>query len=57
MSISTETGEQANRIFEILNAKGKHLNEVDLIKNKIFEYIIPRKCKKVNVSEINRTNL
>ena len=39
VSISTETGEQANRIFEILNAKGKRLNEVDLIKNKIFEVL------------------
>lgn len=37
VSISTETGDQANRIFEILNAKGKRLNEVDLIKNKLFE--------------------
>lgn len=39
ISISTETGDQANRIFEILNAKGKRLNEVDLIKNKLFEVV------------------
>lgn len=39
VSISTETGDQANRIFEILNAKGKRLNEVDLIKNRIFEVV------------------
>ena len=39
VSISTETGEQANRIFEILNAKGKRLNDVDLIKNRIFEVL------------------
>ena len=39
ISINTETGDQANRIFEILNAKGKRLNEVDLIKNKIFEVV------------------
>ena len=37
ISISTESESQANRIFEILNAKGKRLDEVDLIKNKIFE--------------------
>lgn len=39
ISINTETGDQANRIFEILNAKGKRLNEVDLIKNKLFEVV------------------
>lgn len=37
ISISTHDREQANIIFEILNAKGKHLTYVDLIKNKIFE--------------------
>lgn len=37
ISISTESESQAYRIFEILNAKGKRLDEVDLIKNKIFE--------------------
>ena len=37
ISISTSSEDQANRIFEILNAKGKRLDEVDLIKNKIFE--------------------
>lgn len=39
VSISTESSGQANRIFEILNAKGKRLDEVDLIKNKIFEIV------------------
>lgn len=39
ISISTDSGTQANRIFEILNAKGKRLDEVDLIKNKIFEVL------------------
>lgn len=39
ISINTENGEQANRIFEILNAKGKRLDEVDLIKNKLFEVV------------------
>lgn len=40
ISISTESNTQANRIFEILNAKGKRLDEVDLIKNRIFEVLI-----------------
>ena len=39
ISISTESSSQANRIFEILNAKGKRLDEVDLIKNKLFEVL------------------
>lgn len=39
VSISTTDKEQANMIFEILNAKGKRLTEVDLIKNKIFEVL------------------
>ena len=39
ISISTSTQDQANRIFEILNAKGKRLDEVDLIKNLIFEVL------------------
>lgn len=37
VSISTEDREQAYRIFEILNAKGKKLAEIDLIKNRLFE--------------------
>lgn len=37
VSISTTDKEQANKIFEILNAKGKRLAHIDLIKNKIFE--------------------
>ena len=39
ISISTSSKDQANRIFEILNAKGKRLDEVDLIKNAIFEVL------------------
>lgn len=39
ISISTSSYDQANRIFEILNAKGKRLDEVDLIKNRIFEVL------------------
>lgn len=39
VSISTTDRDQANRIFEILNAKGKRLADIDLIKNKIFEIL------------------
>lgn len=39
ISISTPDKKNANMIFEILNAKGKRLSHVDLIKNKIFEVI------------------
>jgi len=39
VSISTTDRDQANRIFEILNAKGKRLADIDLIKNKIFEVL------------------
>ncbi len=39
ISISTTEKEQANRIFEILNGKGKKLASIDLIKNKIFEVL------------------
>lgn len=39
VSISTTDRDQANRIFEILNAKGKRLEHVDLIKNKLFEVL------------------
>lgn len=39
ISISTTDREQANKIFEILNAKGKRLAYIDLIKNKIFEVL------------------
>lgn len=37
ISISTENNDQAYRIFEILNAKGKKLAAIDLIKNRLFE--------------------
>lgn len=39
VSISTQDRKQANMIFEILNAKGKRLSDVDLIKNRIFEIV------------------
>ena len=39
VSISTTDKDQANKIFEILNAKGKRLAHIDLIKNKIFEIL------------------
>ena len=39
VSISTDTKEQANMIFEILNAKGKRLAAIDLIKDKLFERV------------------
>lgn len=39
VSISTKDRKQANMIFEILNAKGKSLSSVDLIKNRIFEIV------------------
>lgn len=37
ISIAAADRNQANRIFAILNAKGKRLAYIDLIKNKIFE--------------------
>lgn len=37
--ISTEERDDANSIFEILNAKGKRLASVDLIKNQIFSVV------------------
>ena len=37
ISIAAADKDQANRIFAILNAKGKRLVYIDLIKNKIFE--------------------
>lgn len=39
VSISTTDRKQANKIFEILNAKGKRLAHIDLIKNKLFEVL------------------
>ena len=38
IEIYTSDSSVANRLFEILNAKGKHLSFIDLIKNKIFEH-------------------
>ena len=37
VSISTDDKDQAYRVFEILNAKGKKLAAIDLIKNRLFE--------------------
>lgn len=37
IEIVTEEKKVANALFEILNAKGKSLSNVDMIKNKIFE--------------------
>ncbi|MBU3090189.1 DUF262 domain-containing HNH endonuclease family protein [Clostridium gasigenes] len=37
--ISTKDKKSANSIFEILNAKGKKLESIDLIKNSIFNYL------------------
>ena len=39
ISISTSNEDQANKIFEILNAKGKKLAHIDLVKNRIFEVL------------------
>jgi hypothetical protein len=39
ISIAAADKDQANRIFAILNAKGKRLAYIDLIKNKIFEVL------------------
>lgn len=37
--ISTKDRKSSNLIFEILNAKGKQLEPIDLIKNTIFKYL------------------
>lgn len=39
IEIYTKDDTIANRLFEILNAKGKQLSFIDLIKNKIFTYV------------------
>ena len=39
ISIATDDDKQAYRIFEILNAKGKKLAYIDLIKNRVFEIL------------------
>lgn len=39
VTICTTDKKDANKIFEILNAKGKRLASVDLIKNKIFDIL------------------
>ena len=55
ISISTPDKKNANKIFEILNAKGKQLSHVDLIKNKIFE-IIDNKGS-ADIAEIKWNNI
>lgn len=39
ISIASDDDKQAYRIFEILNAKGKKLAYIDLIKNRVFEIL------------------
>ena len=39
IEIRTKDSRLANHLFEILNAKGKQLAYIDLIKNKIFEFL------------------
>ncbi len=39
VAISTSDKTQANKVFEILNEKGKRLAHIDLINNKIFEVL------------------
>jgi len=56
ISISTPDKKNANMIFEILNAKGKKLSDVDLIKNKIFEVLnelVPADFAEVKWTQIN----
>lgn len=55
ISISTTDREQANKIFEILNAKGKRLAYIDLIKNKIFEVL--NKVEPADFAEETRKNI
>lgn len=55
ISISTTDREQANKIFEILNAKGKRLAYIDLIKNKIFEVL--NKVKPADFAEETWKNI
>ena len=57
VSISTTEKEEANTIFEILNSKGKHLSDIDMIKNKIFEVLCdtePADFAQVKWNEIKR---
>lgn len=63
IAITTPDKKNANMIFEILNAKGKKLSHVDLIKNKIFEVLdqeVPAdyaeiKWNKIKATLISRT--
>ena len=49
VTICTSDKKDANKIFEILNAKGKRLASVDLIKNKIFDVL--NKTEPVDVAD------
>lgn len=49
VTICTEDKKDANKIFEILNAKGKRLASVDLIKNKIFDVL--NKTEPVDIAD------
>ena len=39
IAIFADQKDQANQIFSNINSKGKPLSQVDLIKNKLFEYV------------------
>ena len=41
ISIATDNSDQANKIFEILNARGVDLEDSELLKNYIFKYLQP----------------
>ena len=55
ISISSKNKEQGNLIFEILNAKGKRLAEIDLIKNKIFEILSEK--EPADIAEVKWENI
>lgn len=55
VSIISKDKEQASLIFEILNAKGKRLADIDLIKNKIFEKV--RDVEPVDMAEVKWNNV
>lgn len=57
IEIYTSDNSVANKLFEILNAKGKQLSFIDLVKNKIFEHeneIEPADFASETWSEITR---
>lgn len=42
ISIGSEDNEEVYNIFEILNARGTQLKQIELLKNYIFKFIMPR---------------